>query len=80
MKKIIQNFVGIVLGLALVCLFFFAMLTALEKQSEVNCYKLQSQSREYQGFFLTESEKTTCDALGIKINAVVRGGNGEIIQ
>jgi len=80
MTKIIQNFVGIVLGLSLVCLFVFALIAALDKQSEVTCIKLQSQSEEYRDFYLTESEKQRCDAAGIEIDTTVRDSYGAIIR
>jgi len=80
MTKIIQNCVSIVLALVAIAILFFAMLTGLNKQSEVTCIKLQNQSQEYRGFYITESEDTMCDSIGIEVDAPVRGVDGEIIR
>lgn len=81
-SNLIQNAVAIVLGIIFFAALFFAVLTGLEKQSEVTCIKLQNQSEEFKhaGFYLTESESHICDELGIEIDAPVLKASGEIVK
>lgn len=45
--------------------------TALDKSEVVECLKLESQSKEFSGFFLAQYEHDMCEAHGIHINAPV---------
>lgn len=55
---------------------FFAIIVGQGIDKEINhqCLVLQSQSRDYKeaGFWLTPSEKSMCDAIGIIIDSPVK--------
>lgn len=41
---------------------------ALDRQDRFDCIKLQRQSQQFSGFFLSKYEKEKCEYVGIKIN------------
>lgn len=60
----------IVIG-AVATTFFGIVPVALEKNEIVDCLKLQAQSKQFELFYLTQSESEMCDRNGIEIAAPV---------
>lgn len=54
--------------------FFWFLSGAIEVMQRVDCLEMQKQAREFEDFFLTPTQKTQCDSVGVKINAPVRRG------
>ena len=61
MKYFILTVVIVILAL----LFAFIISIGMDKQGRVNCRKWHEQSKEYVGFYLTESQQKQCDYLGV---------------
>lgn len=56
-----------------IVIFMYVLIVGIEKESRVQCYKLESQSKEFKGkFYLTQSESEMCIANGFKIDAPVQ--------
>lgn len=63
----------VVVIVAFVCLFAYALDTGLQKQGLVACQKLKSYSQTYSPmFYLTKAEKAMCDDLNVVIDAPVK--------
>jgi hypothetical protein len=67
MNKYIIITLLFVLGGLFTLLFSYGM----EKNDKATCIKLQAQSEQYDGFYLTEYQDAMCTSLGININAPV---------
>ena len=62
-----------VVGIAFVVLFLYALNTGIEKQELVTCIKLSSSSQTYSPlFFMTETEKAICDGHNVYVDAPVK--------
>jgi hypothetical protein len=63
----------IILFIGVVVVLFYVLKVGIEKEAMVECYKLESQSKEFKGkFFLTQSESDMCIANGFYIEAPVK--------
>lgn len=74
MKAILKT-VGVVFLLLLATILVgWLMLVAFDRNADVECHKLQSQSIEFgrKVFFITKFEKAMCDDRDILIDASVR--------
>jgi hypothetical protein len=61
------------LVIALGLWFFLGLIIkGIDKEEQIECYKLQEQSQEYRrGFFITKWQKEMCDRWNIKVDAPV---------
>lgn len=55
--------------LAAVLVLYTAAENGVDKQEQVACHRLDQQSQDHKGFWITESQKIMCDYHGIFIDA-----------
>lgn len=59
----------ILIGVAGLALFVWALNTGMKKTDIMNCQKWQRMAEEYPKFFITGDQADQCNYYGIKINA-----------
>ena len=68
-----KTIITIISLIGAVVIFIYVLVVGIEKESMVECSKLESQSKEFkEKFFLTQSESDMCIANGFKIDAPVQ--------
>lgn len=74
LKSMFQIVFFIAIFIAIVWGFGILITQGIDKDIAYQCNKLSDQSRDYKeaGFWLTPSEKSMCDAIGITIDAPVK--------
>lgn len=50
----------------------WALPKALDRQTRVDCYKLQSQSTQYPNFYITSQENRDCKNVGVEVSATIK--------
>lgn len=70
--SVLPTIITLVVGLAFVALLVFAADIGIRKQQLVSCLRLEHQSQTHPDFYLTKTQKSTCDDLDVVIDAPVR--------
>jgi len=82
MRKALEVILKIIVIIISISALLFIVDKALEGQEQIDCYRLQKQSKDYKnfmysptnigGFYITKADKEMCDMYNIKIDSVVR--------
>lgn len=67
-----QKLIIILTVIALIVLFFGALVVGLDRQAKADCETWRNQAEEYEAFYLTKWQKEQCDAVGVEVNAPVK--------
>ena len=64
--------IEIVMGAVAIIALIWMVTWSAQQAEQVECYQLQTQSKAYPGFYLTEWQQQQCDRWGVEIDAPVK--------
>ena len=67
-----DNVVTISIFILAILMFGLVLFVGLERVDKARCLELKGFSEEYEGFYLTRTQKEMCDTVGVKIEAPVK--------
>lgn len=68
-----KYFFVFVLGAVVAWIVITQVPAALDKEAEIKCRQYQEYAHDYPAFYLTPSEKTMCDSVGVEVDAPISG-------